>query len=269
MKKLITTAKSFSILIYLSLTFLSHWVIAKEVQVVFPGKPLVNAAKVNTYSGEWRQLLLKDGAWVASGSIREELTAIDEKYWQHVQSQFSAKGDSQAKVSVIRKLRKSDLFTEALQQKLPSSVKVGAKSISAKFGNHQIQREIIDHDNQVKKQQVELPFDGFDGFILGLALSGLPLEDGKLFRLPSVIANFLNGYWVDAAVSDGGTVSVNGQPHPVWFVDVSWLNIHDGETYLPGPDASGGRYTIFKEQPKGVPAVYRYKTDSLDIILKD
>lgn len=269
MKNVITIGKYFSILICLSLMFLSHWGIAKEVEVVFPGKPLVNGAKVKSYSGEWQQLLLKDGVWVASGNIREELAAIDEKYWQHIQSQFSTKSDEQAKISVIRKLRKSDLFTEALQQKLPSSAKVGAKSISAKFGNHQIQREIIDHNNKIKKQQVELPFDGFDGFILGLALAGLPLEDGKVFRLPSVIANFLNGYWVDAAVSDGGSVSVNGQSHPVWFVDVSWLNIHDGETYSPGPDASGGRYTIFKEQPKGVPAVYRYKTDSLDIVLKE
>ena len=265
--KSFTKIKSLIVLINVSLLLFSSLLTAKKHQVILPGKPLANAVNVKPYTGEWKQLVLKEGSWLSSGIIREELTTLDGEHWQHIQSQRQQR-DGKAQASVTRKLRKSDLFTLHMKQKLPGVVKGSPKSVTATYGDHKIQREIVTHDDQVKTQQVELPFDGFDGFIFGLALAGLPLEEGKLFRIPSVMASFMNGYWVDVNVSDGGVVVVKGKSRPVWFVDVSWLNIHDGDTYLPGPDASGGRYTIFKQQPKGLPAVYRYKTDTLDIILE-
>jgi len=45
-------------------------------------------------------------------------------------------------------------------------------------------------------------------------------------------------------------------------VDVEWHHRESGDVYLPGPDASGGRYWIVTEPPAGFPYVPRYKTDT-------
>lgn len=260
-RKLLT--KFWNILLVLPLMLISLFLSAGEVEVFFPGKTLSNAEKIKAYSASWKQLVLNQGKWQQAAIIHEKLSSIDGKHWQHIQTNQVG----QSKNLTTRKLRKSDLFTLHMFQKL-SGKNGQPKSLEVTYGKHQLQRKLVMPDNKIIEQQAHLPFDGWDGFIFGLTIYGLPLEDKKTFRIPAVMPNFMNGYWVDVSISDGGTVELNGKIQAVWYADASWLNLHDGDTYQPGPEGSGGRYVIFKQPAIGQPAVYRYKTDTVDIKLK-
>lgn len=254
------------LIVLLAIAPLSSMANERSFEVIFPGQDRETEATAQAYQGSWKQLVLVEGDWQESASINERMEAAGDDQWLHVQTSIPS---DEMKVVSTRLVNRSDLFTTEVKQELLGFPDTQPRSMHITYANKQIKRKILMADGQEIEQMVHMPFDGYDGFILGLALSGLPLSDGKEYRLPSVMPNFMAGYWLHATVSDGGDVTLSdGSEQSIWFVDVEWWNINDGDIYPAGPDGTGGRYSIFKQPKSGQPAVYRYQTDTVDIVLK-
>ena len=96
------------------------------------------------------------------------------------------------------------------------------------------------------------------------AMAVLPTPDEPVEFTASMMA-FDGTYTVRAKWSGRETIQYHGADIELWTVDVEWQHIESGDIYPAGPDASGGRYWIAKNPPKGFPYVPRYKTDSYNV----
>ena len=252
---------------------LNSLIASATTQIMIPkasGEGLV----ARTYDGKWKMITKVDGKWVFNGTISENLAMDDNDIWHHVQlTEYLDKNIAPTKVSRI--LRKNDHFTEQLVLDIINNSIVSQenshylKKMTLDFRDKAAtQRAVLMDDSKHKREIENLPFNGFDGFILGLVLSGFELRDGSVFRLPVIMfRQIFTPYWVDAYVHKTESVKINGKSKKLWRVDTRWLDVSSGTTNPAGPEETGGSYYILQNPEQNQAAVYRYKNASVDIIL--
>lgn len=101
----------------------------------------------------------------------------------------------------------------------------------------------------------------YDGVSLGLAMSRLSF-DVDAYSFQSSMIGMQSTYSVTATLAERTVVQRGEDTLDVLAIDVEWHHNEIGDIYLPGPDASGGRYWIVQSPPDGVPYVLRYQTDT-------
>lgn len=108
----------------------------------------------------------------------------------------------------------------------------------------------------------------FDGAILGLVLSALPLEEGFKTQLPVLWIASASEYTVTARVTGRRSFpDGRGGQIEAWAVAVDWLDLNSGQTFDGGDEGSGGTYYVVPDPPQGFPHVPAYINSSASIEL--
>ena len=115
--------------------------------------------------------------------------------------------------------------------------------------------------DESKDVQGSITSNMLNGSALGLPLATLRYRDDPLQFAASMLA-FDASYQVEATWVGKESVDFADGRIEVWLVDLKWVHDGLGDIYPPGPDASGGRFWIVADPPRGFPYVPRYKTDT-------
>ncbi len=227
-----------------------------NIRTISMGDGNVDGLMIDAYEHSWSQCILQEGKWTDGGTVTE-------------------------RSAVIGPLLRHQQITERPD---------GIRAVATTYFRHdslspiRMELEVADADNnQLAASERELTRAGYSGYVIRPgadkqevsgtlssqmyhgAVLGLPLATLDYtksgYELDSSMMNFDAHYRV-IATSDGTEDLVHdGKTYSMTRVDVEWH--HDnGDIYPPGPDGSGGRYWVLRENATDLPQVIRYKTDT-------
>ena len=238
---------------FLTLTA-SHAAMAASALVVGDGQ--IDGTKLAEYEHTWFQCTLVDKEWVSQPALTERLQRISD--------------------SVLRLRHKSDLDQET---RVRVDMYFDRESFAPLFQEQEVLRGtetmvyrerkieadgyygIDSQGGAVKEVRGKISSAMLHGGAMGLPLATLPYQ-GEPLTFAAAMLSFDGTYEVTADWVGTDELQHEGKTIELWLIDVAWLHHETGDTYPPGPDASGGRYWIANSPPTGVPYVIRYKTDT-------
>ena len=214
--------------------------------------------RVKNQSGEWTTA----GTFTEYGKVKEdsEKTSVE-------RTQVRTFKDGKSYLSHRVVFDKKTLGPISTHRK--SSVATLPKGFVAEFDLEYKDRKLqgtqqkigADKPNPFPARELSQPM--FEGDMLGLLLSALPLEQGYAARLPVMYSQMNISYWVVArVVGSRDFTTASGKKVRAWAVETDW---HDMESDDVSPGGgSGGTYYVVPDPPPGYPHVPKYINDTFD-----
>lgn len=219
------------------------------------GDGLVDGTRLKPYQLTWQQCSFQDGQSQDLGPLTEELVVI---------------GDivrlSQSGVQPNGAVSRSDTYFDR-SSLAPLRMEMEASMDGKRLVY--VERElaadgytgIAMQGDQSKALKGTISSAMLHGGAMGLPLATMDFQDESIIFLASMVGLDAT-YDVVAEWVGKETLEFGGQQVQSWLIDVEWRHRESGDVYLPGPNASGGRYWVVQAPPDGYPYVPRYKTDT-------
>lgn len=230
---------------------------ADAVIEVIMGDGQINGSNIEPYEFEWVQCSFQGGSWVTGPSFRETLAITQDGRFELAQRTQGGQG---RRTTMTHILDRETLMRTEVRQKVegPDGAVLGNAALNFTDMGYSV---IVGGD---ERPGGAISSTMYGGAYLGLSLSTLDFSRGG-YALDAGMLAVKGTYRVEARRVGVETIYVNDQAVEAQLVDVRWLHHESGDIYQPGPDAAGGRYWLSSSQPKGLPRVLAYKTDSYAI----
>lgn len=238
---------------------------APELAYTTPvGSRIVDTGKLAPYNAVWVRHARADeeSDWAVSGSAEETLEVDENGRWRH--TLIIRPKDRDMKVVATRTLDQETFRPLHFLRTLENGPEAAPVIIEHTIGPIDVSGYSLMADGTKTPFEKELAMPMFDGFIVGLVIAALPLEEGYRETLPTSIPTLNSTYWLEIYVTGKMPYEViTGEVIEVWEVTVNWYNIDDDDWYPPGRDDWGGAYYIAVEPGNGVPFVVEYAHSTL------
>ena len=228
--------------------------LAEERMAIGDGR--IDGTRIAPYDFNWQQCMKQDGNWTPAGSVAETLAVIGDHVLRHRQRTTQPGGPVATTTTY---------FDRASFAPLRIETRVVKDGQQLAYAERILESEGYSGFMEKGDQRVELAgkisSNMLHGMVMGLPLAAMDAPDKPVRFLASMVS--FDGTY-DVIASWVGTEALRvGDTHATAHqVDVEWHHRESGDIYLPGPDASGGRYWIVPEPPSGIPYVPRYQTDT-------
>lgn len=220
------------------------------------GDGQVDGTGITPYAFTWHQCAKQDDAWMSLPALTE--TVRIENGHLIVQHD-TARPDGGVTQSVITLDHKTLSPRETVTEIRASDGAVIARIHNTLTESGHETRMTQGENEQHKRGTITN--QQYHGSILGLPLATLDFTD-QSYTMPASMLAFEASYELMVTHAGQEQVTLKDQRVTVDWVDVKWTHNELGDVYPPGPNASGGRYWIVRQPPKGIPYVLRYQTDS-------
>ena len=141
------------------------------------------------------------------------------------------------------------------------------KSVVTRIENGDLVGEMVTNEGATAPFNAPLPMPVFDGWIAGLAIAALPLDEGYWASIPTATYIFKGVHHLTAKVVGRQMLETPlGEMIDVWAVEAEWVDLGSGDIYEPGPAGAGGLYHIAVTPGDGVPYVVKYEAQSNPIM---
>ena len=241
--------------------------IRPDTKPLLIGNELVDGTKIQTYSGVWKQYTIQKGERIDNGFIRETGRMIsfeDKQVFAQQQEIENAQGKKVTRQIILDRYTLKPIKIDTQIDAGRENNKRGSVVI---FHDKGYVAQDVDEDGKIQSRSIMLPADMYYGMSFGGVIATLPLETGFKVRMPTVFPSWDGMYWLELTVAAEETVQApDDETLAVYRVDAEWLNLADGEIYPAGPNSSGGAYYILKNNHKDIPRVWRYVTDTYEVI---
>ncbi len=236
-----------------------------ECYSVAVGSADVDSSRLRLYHAKWTQSVPQDGEWVKTPSIFEERLEVAENgHWKH--TQINPPGDG-TNIIGIRTLDRQTL--QVLDEEIEFENKPAEHPTRLFYdltGDQFVSQTTFANGETKQGEPQALAMPMFDGQILGVALSALPLRQGYTATLPALLAHSSSSYWVEAQVTDRKQfATADGGTQDVWEVSTKWVDHNSGGVSAGGRDEAGGAYYITVNPVEGVPRVIEYANNGVRI----
>lgn len=224
------------------------------------GASEVNAAAIKPFAARWT---------TGRGVFEETLEAVDEARWRHTQIQYRLTDDGAEKAATeTRTLSRKDLRSLSwTREHHRESESLPFKSVAVDVRPDGIVGEMTTNDGANAPYNSPLPMPMFDGWIAGLAIAALPLEESYWASLPTATYIFKGVHHLTVRVVGRETfVTPQGEEIDTWRVEAEWVDLGSGDIYEPGAEGAGGVYNLAVEPGDGVPYVVKYEAQSNPIV---
>ena len=226
--------------------------------------PSFDSNRLQPFGATWRQMTAGEDGLELRGCISENLFRDTSGDWVHVQTARAVQSGLMRQE--VRTLSATDMRTTYLYRaplQMPQGDAVWQRLQLTPQGAVGVVAN-RDGSTQPLERVYEQPVR--DGWILGLIIASLPLEDGLIAQDRVVIPLLDQRFDIE--------ISANG-PHPwemdsgesisVWEVGVDWVNLDDNDIYTAGPDQPGGTYYIAVDPAPFAPHVVGYRNENVSI----
>lgn len=251
------------LVLYALLTQLSH--ATDTLVVVKPGSDILDSHRLKGFSAKWLQFSIEKGerSQKASAEYQETLEWLGKDQLKHQQIITSPRGVV-TNTTIFDAATLSPISITQVFSGMPAGA---PKQRQYRFADNQIHTTTLAADGSSTVQTTVMPTAMFNVSNLGLVLAALPIEKGKVYRLPAVFPQFQHSqYWMDVTVAgERRFVDATGESQLAWQLDVRWINIKEGDEYPGGVSASGGAYFIAQEATDNFPPVPAYINDTMAI----
>jgi hypothetical protein len=226
--------------------------------------PSFDSNRLQPYGATWRQLTDGEDGLALRACISETLFRDLSGDWVHVQTGRSVQsGQLRQEIRTLSAadMRTTHLYRAPLQTPQDNitwqRLELTPQSAEGVFGN-------LDGSTQSFERLYEQPVR--DGWILGLIIASLPLENNMIVRDRVAIPVLDQRYDVEIR-ADGPHLweTDSGESIPVWEVGVAWTNLDDDDLYAAGPNRPGGTYYIAVDPAPYAPHVVGYRNETVSI----
>ncbi len=220
----------------------------------------VNADVIKPYNAKWNS---------PNGVFEETLEAVDDATWKHIQIMYQLKDGEPVKVATeTRTLSRADLRSLSWARKFHiDSPNLPFKEVSTVVGPEGLTGEMINNDGAKEPFNAPLPMPVFDGWIAGIAIAAMPLEEGYWSSFPTATYIFKGVHHLTIRVIGRETMETPlGEDIDVWAVEAEWIDLGSGDIYEPGAAGAGGIYHIAVTPGDGIPYVVKYEAQSNPIM---
>jgi len=230
-----------------------------EVQI---GDGQISGLSLAPYDLVWSQCGAIEGVWSASPDLSERAVMIGDTMLRLTQSSDSEQGRSTSTAYLDR----ASLSPLRFERRMQPPEGAPARSIEHSLSGEGY-RAVMRQGDMMREKEGPIGSNLYDGASLGLALSRLSF-DTDIYSFQSSMIGMQATYSTIVTLAGRETVQHGDHTLDVLLVDVEWHHNELGDVYLPGPNESGGRYSIVQNPPAGVPYVLRYQTDTYVVEFK-
>lgn len=223
-----------------------------------------DSSRLQPFGATWRQMTVGEDGPVLSGCIAEALFRRPSGEWMHVQT---ARGIESGRMrQEVRTLSASDMRTTSLYR-APLQAPLGDIVWQhLQLTPRSAQGVAAHRDGATRPLRLTYDEPVRDGWILGLVIASLPLEQGLVVR-DRVAIPLLEQQFDIVVRTDGPRPWPldSGDSIQVWEVGVAWTNLDDADVYAAGPDQPGGAYYIAVDPEPYAPHVVGYRNENVSI----
>jgi len=226
-----------------------------------------DTSRLAEYSATWRRLIPgDDGVPRDLGCFTETFSRLNDDEWLHVQT--LREDDTETFIQELRVFDAATLRPKSLRRTFFSPTEGAPQWAQLTFSDEGARGHVLMPDGQSAPLNREYGAPVYDGWVAGLLLAALDLEEGM--SVSALVAIPLHNQLYRMNFTVVGAVDFeleNGETIAAWEVDAEWIDAMTGGVSPGGADESGGAYVIAAAPAPGQPSVLSYINTSATILL--
>ena len=227
------------------------------------GSSAVDETRLQPYRAVWAQIATGTDGATNPAAFEETLGQDDDGNWHHVQ--ISRPGE--AIVTQTRTLKARTLESLSLVRTIENGPAHLPTLTRFTTGHGRIDNEQTLADGTQEDTSYAIGQPNFDGWVAGVIIAALPLEEGYRASLPTTTHSMAANHQLNVEVIGQAEITaLNGAVVDAWEVEAEWFDLASGDIYPAGREGSGGTYYIALNPGAGVPHVVEYAAQGFSIL---